>query len=89
MPPGMPGPEPAPRFFYLKYGPTPAPPRSGEFFEGHGMGGGRNAGGPALSPPGATDQPDQVEQSVRHLNGKIFVVSTPADFSKALATIGR
>jgi hypothetical protein len=34
-------------------------------------------------------QPDLVEQSVRHLNGKIFVISSPADFSKALTTIGR
>ncbi len=42
-----------------------------------------------LTPPGAMDQPDLVEQSVRHLNGKIFVISSPANLSKALAAIER
>ena len=40
-----------------------------------------------LTLPGAADQPDLVEQSIRHLNGKIFVISSPANFSKALATM--
>lgn len=44
---------------------------------------------PTLTPPGAADQPDLVEQSVRHLNGKIFYISSPADFSKALTSMGR
>jgi len=42
-----------------------------------------------LTLPGAADQPDLVEQSVRRLNGKTFFISSPANFSKALATIQR
>lgn len=94
MPPGMPGPQSVPRFFYLK---TPAPLTMlrnvvvnggrGGGPESMGRGGGLGIG--ALSPPGAADQPDLVEQSVRHLNGKIFVISSPANFSKALTSIGR
>jgi hypothetical protein len=100
MPPGMPGPKTAPRFLYLKYGPTQAIPRYGPLGAAESGRGPTDAGyrkmggatGPrSLAPPGASaaDQPDLVEQSVKHLNGKIFVVSSPADFSKALATIGR
>jgi len=99
MPPGMPGPQAGPRFFYLKYGPTRAIPRYGPLGPGE-LGRGptdakRSIGGAtgpwSLAPPGpgAADQPDPVEQSVRHLNGKILVISSPADFSKALAAIGR
>jgi len=103
MPPGMPGPQAGPRIFYLKYGPTRAIPRSllgspeglrhGPTEYGRGRGATTTgATGPwSLAPPGpsASDQPDLVEQDVHHLNGKIFVVSSPADFSKALATVGR
>jgi len=81
----MPGPEAAPRFFYLKYPPPLALPRNIEFA---GRGGGR-AIGSMLAPPGGVDQPDLIEQSVRRLNGKVFVISSAANFSKALATIGR
>ena len=88
MPAGMPGPEPATRFFYLKYPPPFAIPQN-VVVDGGRAGGGRSMGIPRLAPPGAADQPDLVEQSVRHLNGKIFVISTPADFSKALTTIER
>jgi hypothetical protein len=91
MPPGMPGPEPAPRFFYLKYGPTPTMAQALQSMDvgGRGLDGGRSMGVPRLNPPGAADQPDLIEQSVRRLNGKIFTISTPADFSKALTTIER
>jgi hypothetical protein len=34
-------------------------------------------------------QPDDIEESVRHLNGKAIVVSSPAGFSNAIATIQR
>jgi hypothetical protein len=89
IPPGMPGPQSAPRFFYLKT-PGPAVPQNVVVNSGR-MGSGRGGGGltPALALPGAADQPDQIEQSVRRLNGKIFVISSPADFSKALTTVGR
>lgn len=44
----------------------------------------------SLAPlPPRMDQPDFIEQSVQHLKGKIFLISTPANFSKALAVIGR
>jgi hypothetical protein len=90
MPPGMPGPQSAPRFFYLKYPPTPAMFRNVVVYGGRG-GSVRDVGRgtPPLTLPGAAYQPDLIEQSVRHLNGKIFVISSPADFSKALTTIGR
>jgi hypothetical protein len=98
MPPGMPGPKTAPRFFYLKYGSTRAVPVSGLLGPGGNRTGPvdaagmpRDATGPwSLAPPGpsAADRPDLIEQSVRHLKGKIFVISSPANFSKALATIG-
>jgi hypothetical protein len=35
------------------------------------------------------DKPDFIEQSVRHLKGKIFLISSPANFSKALRAIER
>ena len=92
MPPGMPGPQATPRFFYLKY-PAPAVfPRN--IVVNGGRGGGRamgpdREGTSPLTLPGAADQPDLVEQSVRRLNGKTFFISSPANFSKALATIQR
>lgn len=92
MPPGMPGPESAPRFFYLKTPGAPAIPQNVVINGGRdgsirGMDTGR--GGLLLAPPVAMNQPDLVEQSVRHLNGKILFISSPADFGKALTTIGR
>jgi hypothetical protein len=91
MPPGMPAPKTAPRFFYLKYESTRAVPRYGPLGPGDWDASERrssakmSATGPwSLTPP---DQPDFVEQSVRHLKGKIFIISSPANFSKALATI--
>ena len=93
IPPGMPGPGPTPRFFYLK---TPAPFAMPQNIVTNGPGGSmmpgmdkERAGPQTRTLPGAADQPDLVEQSVRHLNGKIFFISSPANFSKALTTIGR
>jgi hypothetical protein len=90
MPPGMPGPQSPTRFFYLK---CPAPLALPNNIEVNGRGGrgvyqSRGVTAP-LELPGAADQPDLIDQSVRHLNGKTFVVSSPADFSKALAAIAR
>lgn len=42
---------------------------------------------PVAPLPPRTDQPDFIEQSVQHLKGKIFLISSPANFSKALAAI--
>jgi hypothetical protein len=99
MPRGMPGPKTTPRFFYLKYGRRPAIPRSGVLGpEGNRSGITGRAGTPrdAMGPysgappaPDPADKPDLVDQSVRHLNGKIFVILSPANFSKALAAIRR
>ena len=95
MPAGMPGPERGLRFFYLRYASAPSMSRIGSVpTRGGGVRSvarGMDMGddGAPLTPPGAMDQPDPLEQSVRHLNGKVFRISSPADFSKALATIGR
>ena len=92
MPPGVPRPQFAPRFFYLQYGFVPTMPRS-VVMMGMGRGAGRSMGiSPdtmPLAPPDAIVQPDLIEQSVQHLNGKTFVISSPATFSKALTTILR
>ncbi len=102
MPPGMPGPVRAPRFFYLKYTPVkrmapPFPEKTSGSPDNVSM---QNQGRPGragemdasnsrepLALPGDPDQPDPIEQTVRHLNGKTLVVSSPAGFSKALATM--
>ena len=106
VPPGMPGPKTALRFFYLKYG-NPPPIFGSTTFAGNRII--PPAQGGAVLVPGAAedreasrwtqnsvrptapraDKPDCVEQSVRHLKGKIFLISSPANFSKALAAIGR
>jgi hypothetical protein len=99
IPPGMPGPESTPRFFYLK---TPAPaqmPRNlvsaGSSWSDPGapntaLNRDVNIRGPITRTlPDKADPPDLIDQSVRHLNGKNFVVYSPADFSKAFATIER
>jgi len=93
LPPGMPGLQSGTRFFYLQYGFVPSMPRN-IVINGMGRGTGRGMGGISpdtmpLAPPGAMVQPDLIEQSVRRLNGKTFVISSPADFSKALAMIRR
>jgi hypothetical protein len=95
-PPGMPEPVRATRFFYLKYAPVkqmaspfrenPSPmdvTDPGRDPERGGRAGLNIA--PAL--PRDADGPDPIEQTVRQLNGKTIVVSSPAGFSKALATI--
>jgi hypothetical protein len=106
MPPGMPGPESAPRFFYLK---TPVPPEMPRNLVSMPPGGlstptpgsvpnmAAGAGrfeqrlpGPSTRTlPDKADQPDLIDQSVKQLNGKNFVIYSPADFSKALTTIGQ
>jgi hypothetical protein len=40
-----------------------------------------------LALSGDPDQPDPIEQAVRHLKGKTIAISSPAGFSKALATM--
>ncbi|HEY4085023.1 MAG TPA: hypothetical protein VGM43_03755 [Bryobacteraceae bacterium] len=95
MPPGMPGPKTLPRFFYLKYGHPPPFPGSSRYAPSVLARGAeeRDAGRSmrdAVTPlPPRTDQPDFIEQSVQHLKGKIFLISSPANFSKALAAIRR
>jgi len=93
MPAGMPGPNNALRFFYLKYGPPPTIPKSGPLGPGVWDAGQRtsNAKSSAMGPwrLAPQDKPDLIEQSVQRLKGKILVISSPADFSKALAVIRR
>jgi hypothetical protein len=88
MPPGMPGPKAAVRFFYLKYGPAlklhfPVAPDNPHRPESH----------PStvrpLPPDSFGDKPDLIEQSVQHLKGKSFLILSPVDFSKAVAAIRR
>ena len=99
MPPGMPGPESTPRFFYLK---TPMPPEmpqnlvsAGSIWSDPGapltaLNRDLNIRGPRTRTlPDKANPPDLIDQSVKHLNGKNFVIYSPADFNKALATIGQ
>ena len=83
LPPGMAGRQSTTRVFYLKYRPVPPPnprsPRESDF---------RDAMQP-LPPPNPADFQDLIDQSVGHLKGKIFVISRPPDFNKAIATIRR
>jgi len=93
MPPGMPGPKTALRFFYLKYGPPPTIPKSGPLGPGV-WDASQPASSAKLSAMGPwrlapSDQPDLIEQSVQRLKGKSFLILSPADFSKALAVIRR
>jgi hypothetical protein len=95
MPPGMPGPKTAVRFFYLKYGNPPPFPGSTRFGPG-ARATGAEIRDPrlwtldAITPKGArADIPDFIERSVQRLKGKIFLISSPANFSKALAAIRR
>jgi hypothetical protein len=95
MPPGMPDPKRAPRFFYLKYGHPPPFRGSTRFAPGARATGAeirdaRSSIQDAMTPlPPRTDRPDFVEQSVRHLKGKSFLISSPANLSKAVAVIRR
>lgn len=92
MPAGMPGPATAPRFFYLRYG-NPRMPGPGAMVEGTRIGVG-TADVPttySIAPraANAADRQDLIELSVRRLKGKTFLISSPANFSKALAAIRR
>lgn len=88
MPPGMPGPKTGLRFFYLKYGPPPKLPFHATPDNPHNPESHPRTLQP-LSPSSPEAKPDLIEQSVRHLKGKIFLILSPADFGKALAVIRR
>ncbi len=70
------------RFFYLKYGRPPAFPM--DTFKYGPMPGEKD-----IVPRGRRDNPDLIEQSLKLLDGKIISILSPADFSRALATIRR
>jgi len=89
MPPGMPEPGRGPRFLYLKYWPAkPVLPPVRTTLKGYG---GRRFPGESTLPslPSRSDQPDPIEESVNHLNGKTFAISSPAMFNKAIVNVER
>lgn len=89
MPPGMPGPKTGLRFFYLKYGPAPKLPMHVTPDNPHNPESHAPVINAPLPPPSPGDKPDLIEQSVRHLKGKVLLILSPADFGKALAVIRR
>jgi hypothetical protein len=93
VPPGMPNQSNKSHFFFLKYGTPPTIPGLG-MVSNRGIEVPHADGAPpfvdmAPQAPSPMTKPGLVEQSVEHLKGKVFLISSPKDFSKAFAAITR
>jgi hypothetical protein len=84
MPSGMPGPDGSLRFFYLKYTRPVTLPQARGDLDPRQM---AHMGLGNVAIPGATEQPDRIEQAVGHIGGKTIPISSPASFGKAIAAI--